>query len=518
MHSSGSSLLSGTLLLTATGLFSQVLGFLYRIALSRLIGAEVMGLYQLIMPVFSVLLSLTSVGMTVAVSTLAARFHALGDWTAIRRVLRRGVLGFVLLLLPLGAAAVLASDAISVYLLGDARTQLGILLLVPCVLLTGVENLHKHCFYGTGNVRPPAASETIEQLIRTAAVLGLLVLFLPQTPERTVGLIVLGMIICEVFSAATLIVLFRRQLSRVDLRPSAERITWRRIFSISIPVSCTSLLATLMSSANSVLIPNKLVAGGMDASAAISAFGVLCGMTMPMLLLPTGFIGALGLTMVPDLAQKAALGRRREIREQLTRVLGAVSLLMAPAMALLTVVGPALGRTLFHESSVGQFMLPLAVGTLFSCWQSVLSGALNGLGHQACAARNAIVCDAVQLAFTWFTVANWGLAGYVAGFVCSCILGFCLDLHSVCRAAELRPPLLTVFVSPVLAALLMGLCANLLFRWLCDGGASLPAASAASILFGLLIYGAALQAQGIRRQDLFPRKRRAESGGARGSG
>lgn len=101
MHSSGSSLLSGTLLLTATGLFSQVLGFLYRIALSRLIGAEVMGLYQLIMPVFSVLLSLTSVGMTVAVSTLAARFHALGDWTAIRRVLRRGVLGFVLLLLPL---------------------------------------------------------------------------------------------------------------------------------------------------------------------------------------------------------------------------------------------------------------------------------------------------------------------------------------------------------------------------------------------------------------------------------
>lgn len=135
-------------------------------------------------------------------------------------------------------------------------------------------------------------------------------LFLPQTPERTVGLIVLGMIICEVFSAATLIVLFRRQLSRVDLRPSSERITWRRIFSISIPVSCTSLLATLMSSANSVLIPNKLVAGGMDASAAISAFGVLCGMTMPMLLLPTGFIGALGLTMVPDLAQKAALGRR----------------------------------------------------------------------------------------------------------------------------------------------------------------------------------------------------------------
>ena len=73
------SIVAGTLLLTATGLFSQVVGFLYRIALSRLIGAETMGLYQLVMPVYSVLLSLTAVGLTVAVSTLSAKHYALGD-------------------------------------------------------------------------------------------------------------------------------------------------------------------------------------------------------------------------------------------------------------------------------------------------------------------------------------------------------------------------------------------------------------------------------------------------------
>ena len=62
-------MLYGTLLLTATGLFSQLLGFIYRILLSRLIGAEVMGLYQLVMPVYSVLLSVTAVGLTAAVSS-----------------------------------------------------------------------------------------------------------------------------------------------------------------------------------------------------------------------------------------------------------------------------------------------------------------------------------------------------------------------------------------------------------------------------------------------------------------
>lgn len=456
-----------------------------------------MGLYQLIMPVYSVLLSLTAVGLTVAVSTLSARFHALGDWSAVRKVLGRGIAGFLLLAVPLGAVTVLASDAISVYLLGDARTQLGIVLLVPCVLLTGVENLHKHCFYGTGNVRPPAASETVEQLVRTAAVLGLLAVFLPQYPERTVGLIVTGMIVCELFSTTTLILLFRRQLARTDLRPGQERVSWKALFSISIPVSCTSLLGTLLGSANSVLIPQRLVAGGMDASAAISAFGVLCGMTMPMLMLPTGFIGALGLTLVPDLAQKAALGRMAEIRVQLSRVMPVISLVMAPALALLAVLGPSIGRVLFHNEEVGKFMLPLAVGTLFTCWQAVLSGTLNGLGRQHTAARNALICDGIQLAFTWTTVARWGLGGYVAGFVCTCALSFCLDLHCVCQTASLQPRFVQWFLSPVLAALLMGLSANLLFRWLTDGGAPLPAAAGITAVFGLVLYLAALQAQGV---------------------
>ena len=116
---------------------------------------------------------------------------------------------FFLLLLPMGAVVIAASDAISVYFLGDARTQLGLILLVPCVALTGVENCHKHFFYGAGLVGPPAVVELLEQLVRTLAVLGLLWAFLPQYPERAVGLIVGGMVICEVFSACVLVVLYR---------------------------------------------------------------------------------------------------------------------------------------------------------------------------------------------------------------------------------------------------------------------------------------------------------------------
>ena len=142
----------GALFLTALSCVSQLLGFAYRVALSRLVGAEVMGLYQLLMPVYSVLLSLTAVGLTSAVSNLTARHMALGDRSGAGRTLSLCLRAFFLALLPVGAAVIAASDAISVWFLGDARTQLGLILLVPCVALTGVENCHKHFFYGAGLV------------------------------------------------------------------------------------------------------------------------------------------------------------------------------------------------------------------------------------------------------------------------------------------------------------------------------------------------------------------------------
>ena len=178
----------GALFLTALSAVSQVLGFFYRVVLSRLVGAEVMGLYQLIMPVCSVIMSLTAVGLTSAVSNLTSQHLALGNRKAADQTITTCLKLFFLLLLPVGVVVIWGSDAISVHLLGDARTQLGLILLIPCVALTGVENFHKHFFYGSGVVRPPAVVELLEQFVRTFAVISLLLLFLPQYPERVVGL------------------------------------------------------------------------------------------------------------------------------------------------------------------------------------------------------------------------------------------------------------------------------------------------------------------------------------------
>ena len=497
------SITSGTLLLTATGLFAQALGFFYRVKLSQIIGAETLGLYHLILPVYSLLYAVTAIGLTSAASTLSARVWALGDRGGFWRVLQGCTNAFFLLILPIGTAVIVFSEFIATELLCDTRTRLGIILLVPCILLTGLEDIYKYCYYGIGRIGVPAASESFEQVIRTGAVLGLLALFLPVSQESTVGLIVAGMIFCEAFSVVFLRVASRSLLRRRESPSESSDISWTQIFRIAAPICASSAVTTLISAANYVLIPQKLIEGGMGLSASMTSFGVLCGMTIPMLMLPTGFVSALGLTVVPNLAQKSALGREQEICRQLSKALSSISVIIAPILALLIVTGSAVGQALFHNDQVGEYSLPLAAGTMFYCWQLILSGALNSLGQQRVAASHQLTCSGVQLAFTWFAVPRYGLLGYVAGFLCMQALNFFLDFTAMRRALHWRPKLLQSFAPTFLSALLMALIINFMFQFLIDARVSVTLSFVLCLCPACAAYLLTLRLQGVRMKTLF---------------
>ncbi len=508
------SALRGVFLLTCTGAISSVVGFIYRIVLSQLIGAENMGLYQLLMPVYSVLLSLSSVGLCSAVAYLSAKHQALGNtrvvWQLRNTALR---LFFLLISLPL-LLLLLFSDAASVYLLGDARTQLGLLLLVPCLLLTGIENVQKNYFYGVGVVRPAALTELVEQFLRSVIIIALLRRFLPCGPERIVGLIVLGMVLCEVFSAVTQTILFRRHLGPVGRLCGAEKaaaVIRADMMRIAAPVGLTALLGNLIGSANAVLVPRLLVQGGMELSEAMSRFGVMFGMTIPMLVLPTAFLGALSLVLAPKLSEALALGRKQDIRRRIRRAMAATNLILIPALALLAVIGPRLGVALYKDVRVGDYMGILALGVLLCSWQSILGTCLNALGRQAAAAKIALLCDAVQLVLTIATVGrpDIGLAGFGWAYVISSGLGAYLCWRLLARETGFTLSLFACFTAPILASALAASCSRLLYSVLLRDGMSLTGGGCAALLFGIVLYLSALQAQGVSLRGMLFEKQLA---------
>ena len=167
--------------------------------------------------------------------------------------------------------------------------------------------------------------------------------------------------------------------------------------------------------------------------------------------------------------------------------------------ALLAVLAPHLGPALFRESTVGAYAVPLALSVALASLESVLAVCLNGLGKQTSAARNSLICGAVQLFLTWQRMAlpSVGLRGYVEAFLLSTLLGLWLNWRSVRKAVSLRPDLFRWLVGPGLASLLAGLCTNLVLPLLRRSGLTLFPACAGAGLFFTLLYLSAMAAQGL---------------------
>ncbi len=427
------SIVYGAVLLTCVNLFGQVLGFAYRVWLARLIGPVSIGLYQLVMSFYSVMMSLCVSGLTVSVSRMTASYSALHNQRAVRQVVRYALLGSVLLITGFSAALIPISDFVSVSLLGDARTQMGLLLLLPCMLLTGWENVHKNYFYGSKNVIPPAVSEVLEQITRATAILGLLVILSPRSEELQVGIIVIGMIISEVFSATLLTIWYRRRASRLPLTGEPIDSLSKKILAIAGPVALANVSTNLIGSINTIIIPGRLIVSGMDATEAMSAYGVAFGMTMPLLSLPMVFVVAISLVTLPRLSEAVALRARASIHKyiRVSLTLTAVST-MVPSV-FLVFFGRGLAVTLFQNPNAGSFLTELVIATVFTSFEYVLSSLLNAMGKQKNAAGNLIAAGCVQLVLTWFLVSRpeLRLLGFVYAYMIGNLLGGLLNLRDV---------------------------------------------------------------------------------------
>jgi stage V sporulation protein B len=418
----------GALLLTAVSLFSQCLAFAYRVWLARLIGPEAIGLYQLVLPAYFIVMSLCVSGFTVAVSRLTASYAALGRTRAIRQAVNTARVGYLVMVAVVSAFIIPLSDGISTHLLGDSRTRLGLLLFIPCIFLTGWENVHKNYFFGRKNVVPPSVSEVIEQIVRVGSVLALLYFIKPAYEEAQVGLIVLGMVISEVVSAWLLTFLYKRDRARFTPAGDREPDMWGAIRKIAVPVASANLLTNLIGSANSIIIPGRLIASGIDSSDALSAFGIAFGMTMPLLALPLVFSGSIATVMLPRLAESAAVRDYTAIRRRVRTALLATAVSVTACTAVLIPFGADIAQALFKNPGAGQYMVPLAAATVFICFETLLGTFLNALGRQKHTAANFIAAGIVQLILTWWGVAvpELRLGGFVLAYIAGGVLGTAL--------------------------------------------------------------------------------------------
>lgn len=439
----------------------QVLGFLYRIALSRLAGAEGLGVYRLVFSVYIVINSFCLSGVTMACSRLGAAKLAQGKPEQLRALMRIATGVFLCIFTLCAAVIVPFHDYIAHNLLGDDRTAAALPIMLICLFLTGFENIIKALFLGTGRVQYAAASETGEQVIRMLAVVALLAAFGKGDYGRIAALIMLGMALSECFSAGFLGVLYRKHIAchgRGKVKADAGLLSGT--LDIAVPLSLAAVASNIVSSASAVILPARLVCAGLTRSGALSALGVVSGMAGPLITLPVALVGALSAVLVPSITAAQARGDLRRVCALTDKTLAVTGLIGIPATAAIVPLSPALARIFFGQAIPLPYMALLGLSAVFSYYQMMTASLLNGIGEQRRAVVAAVCGEVLQLGLTWYLAAKPGLQiyGYLISMVISPLPVATANLWGILRKTGLRVRLFHTFGAPVL-------CGATVFLW-----------------------------------------------------
>lgn len=509
------SLLYGTLMLTGANLIVRILGFIYRVYLSRLIGPQGMGLIQLVFPAFLISITLTTSGLPIAVSRLVSEKNAKGDTLGIRRTVSTAILLVAFISIILSVSTILNLNYIADNILKDQRTRGALLVLFPSIIIIGFGAVLKGFFYGMKDIHPPALSEIIEQLVRMGIVFTLLYWLAPMDNLAiAAGLVMLGTVFGEM---ASLLFLHYRYYKTAKIMYKDTSIIHSpgvlgSIMTIAIPITMTRLVSSFMSATNSILIPQRLMASGMLRDDAIGLFGIMFGMVMPLLFLPFTITGALSVVIIPNLSENLALNNWHEIKDKVSKAIMITCITAFPIIALLVSLGKPIGDILYKQPMVGILLVPMSYALLFHSLQHTTSGILNGLGKQNRGATHFIIGSAIQLLCTYFLISNPSIRiyGIIIGFSLSSIVVCTLNLTTVLTFVKMPFLIVQWILKPGFSALIMASVIGVVYQFIGRTNMPLFLNLIISFLLGLSIFFISLFALGGIPIGLFSVKKKVK--------
>ncbi len=415
--------LRGTLILTATSICSRFMGFFYRIFLANTIGAEGMGIYQLIFPIYAICHSLSSSGIETAISKFTAAKLAQGKDGEAKELFRTGLLISVFLSLTCSVFVFTQAEILAIRFLKEPRC----IPLLKALSLTIPFGSLQCCicgyYYGQKQTGIPSAALLAEQIVRIGSVFLLYQIFLQN--QLTIGpiLAVFGLILGEFASVMFIItrLTFHHTLhfsGFFSLKFSAVR----EISKIALPLTCNRLIINLLSSMEAALIPLSLKAFGMEHSAALSLYGILNGMALPFILFPNTLSGSISVMLLPTVSESQASGNLPRMKKAMLSAFAFCLALGIFSGIFFLLFGKSLGILVFSNELAGNLITTLAWICPFLYLNTTISSVLNGLGLTGSTFFNSCAGLLLRILFVALAIPRVGILGYLWGLLASQLL------------------------------------------------------------------------------------------------
>lgn len=421
-------LITGTLILTITGFASRFIGFFYRIFLSRLFGAEGMGIYQLISPVLALSFSLTVAGMQTAISKYVAGETISKDYRSSVLHLSAGFILSMFVSLFCAVGIYYYADEIAVYFLMESRTAPLLRIIALSIPMATVHSCINGYFYGIRQTAVPSICQLSEQIIRVGSVYFIYYFCQRRGMTPTISFAVVGLVIGESASMLVSLIAVRAHFANVvpknygplfSLDLPALLAASKGLLRLAVPLSLNRVIINFLQSIEAIFIPNRLMHYGYDNATALGTYGVLTGMAMPLIFFPSAITNSICVLLLPIVSEADACNNKKAIKKAINKCIHYGFLLGILCTSLFLCTGKFLGNLLYQSALAGSFIIILSFLCPLMYIASTLNSILNGLGKTGLTFSYSMISLLVRLAFVFWGIPSLGIHGYLWGLLAS---------------------------------------------------------------------------------------------------
>ena len=447
-------LITGTLLLTAAGFLSRILGFFYRIFLSRTIGAEGLGIYQMIFPIHGIAFALCAGPIQTSISRLAAANVKKG-----RSTFRAGLAISLTISVILMIAIRFSAPFLAEHVLLEPQCAPLLPIMALSIPFSAIHACICGYYYGMKKTAVPALSQLLEQFIRIGAVLLIANVAATNGKTISVSLAVWGMLIGEAASAIFSFLYYTfttddRRGSRTSQPAYSFLSLAAPLMAMALPLMGNRLILGCLQSLEAIFVPNKLLEFGLSNAEALSTYGVLTGMALPFIFFPSAITNSLAVVLLPTVSEAQAAGNERKIERTIAMALRYSLYMGILCIGIFTLFGDGLGISVYHNKDAGTFITILAWLCPFLYLVTTMGSILNGLGRTSSTFFQNVFAMVIRLAFVLFAIPRYGILGYLWGMLVSELALALMSFLAVKRLVPFCWDTVNMIVKPVLLLLI----------------------------------------------------------------
>ncbi len=452
MKNGGRFIISG-LMLSIVSLVLRTVGVSFNAYITGKVGDSGMGLYTLVMSVYTPALTLSTAGVSLASSRLVAEELAKGEKGNAKTALLKTIKYSLCVSLPVMLILMLFSDGISKSWLGDGGASVLLKLLALALPFTAVSTAVSGYFVAVRRVGGSAVIRLSEQFFK----IGITVFALGKVIGMGGGAALAAVIACstlsEIFSFVLLSLLCRLSTRKLDCVGNAENVP-KRLLEITLPVSVSSFLRSGLVALEHILIPRGLQKNGMSRVAAMAQYGILGGMAMPIIMFPASFLYSFSGLLIPEFAEEREKKNFTEIRRSALTVIKCVVIFSVGAAGIIFAFSDALGMAIYKNSEAGRYIKILSLLIPVMYLDTAVDSILKGLGEQVYTMKVNILDAFVSVIAVWLLIPRLGLDGYVMIIFISEMINFGFSLFRLVKITDLRVNLPKIAAIPIITVLL----------------------------------------------------------------